>query len=78
MCSLFVKPNEGAGLQSLVWQCVSSLKCDWLPSTGGDGFAFVIQTEGPQAVGTRGSENGFGGIENSVAIEFDTYMVCSD
>uniref|UniRef100_A0A7S1MTS5 Legume lectin domain-containing protein n=1 Tax=Hemiselmis andersenii TaxID=464988 RepID=A0A7S1MTS5_HEMAN len=41
---------------------------------GGDGFAFVIQTQGPDAMGTRGNENGFGGIENSVAIEFDTYL----
>lgn len=40
---------------------------------GGDGFAFVIQGEGPTAVGRSGNELGYGGITDSVAIEFDMY-----
>lgn len=44
---------------------------------GGDGFAFVIQGEGPTAVGRSGNELGYGGITDSVAIEFDMYNVSS-
>ncbi|KAJ1491439.1 concanavalin A-like lectin/glucanase domain-containing protein [Baffinella frigidus] len=40
---------------------------------GGDGFAFVLQGAGPGAMGDRGSDLGYGGIEDSVAIEFDMY-----
>jgi len=40
-----------------------------------DGFAFVIQTNGPAALGTPGMGGflGYTGITNSIAIEFDTY-----
>jgi hypothetical protein len=41
---------------------------------GGDGFAFVIQGGGGDVVGDRGNELGFGGIPDSIAIEFDTYQ----
>ncbi|KAI7875016.1 concanavalin A-like lectin/glucanase [Lichtheimia hyalospora FSU 10163] len=41
---------------------------------GADGFAFVIQSAGPMAIGQGGCELGYGGIKNSVAIEFDTYQ----
>ncbi|KAI9488329.1 concanavalin A-like lectin/glucanase domain-containing protein [Zychaea mexicana] len=40
---------------------------------GADGFAFVIQSAGPTALGQGGCELGYGGLKNSVAIEFDTY-----
>ncbi len=40
--------------------------------TIGDGFAFVIQNAGGQAVGGAASGNGYTGIPNSLAIEFDT------
>jgi hypothetical protein len=47
---------------------------------GADGFAFVIQNSGPQAVGATGSGLGYGiaeegetGIAKSLAIEFDTF-----
>lgn len=40
---------------------------------GGDGFAFVIQTEKEDALGESGMGLGFEGIQNSLAIEFDTY-----
>ncbi|KAI9267902.1 hypothetical protein BDA99DRAFT_504305 [Phascolomyces articulosus] len=41
---------------------------------GADGFAFVIQAIGPTALGQGGCEMGYGGLKNSVAIEFDTYQ----
>jgi hypothetical protein len=41
--------------------------------TGGDGFAFVIQNSGPDALGGRGAAMGYAGIPNSLAIEFDTW-----
>lgn len=41
---------------------------------GGDGFAFVIHGGGTDVVGKRGNQLGFGGIEDSIAIEFDTYQ----
>jgi hypothetical protein len=51
---------------------------------GADGFAFVIQNAGPDAIGSRGSAGGFAlgdrryyshrqGIPQSIAIFFDTY-----
>ena len=42
---------------------------------GGDGFAFVLQGT-PQRtyiVGGAGQEQGYGGIKNSIAVEFDTW-----
>ncbi|KAI8881403.1 concanavalin A-like lectin/glucanase [Backusella circina FSU 941] len=41
---------------------------------GADGFAFVIQSNGPDALGEGGCELGYGGLKNSLAIEFDTYQ----
>jgi hypothetical protein len=41
--------------------------------TGGDGFAFVIQNEGPKAMGNPGGGMGYAGIANSLAVEFDTW-----
>ena len=42
---------------------------------GADGFAFVIHldTKGENAIGHMGSQMGFGGISNSLAIAFDTW-----
>ncbi|MGI9515637.1 MAG: PQQ-dependent sugar dehydrogenase, partial [Pirellulaceae bacterium] len=44
-------------------------------SAGADGLAFVIQnsTEGASALGIAGQGLGFGGVGNSLAIEFDTW-----
>ena len=42
-------------------------------SRGGDGFAFVVQNQAPTALGAQGMELGYGGIQNSLAIEFDTW-----
>lgn len=41
--------------------------------TGGDGIAFVIQNDYPRALGWSGGGIGYGGILNSLAVEFDTY-----
>ena len=42
---------------------------------GGDGFAFVIQSSpnAIQAIGGAGGSLGYGGITNSLAVEFDTW-----
>jgi hypothetical protein len=43
---------------------------------GADGFAFVIQNSkaGTSAIGGFGGQMGFGGIDNSLAIAFDTWQ----
>lgn len=41
---------------------------------GGDGFAFVIHDNGfYSALGANGADLGYGGIDNSIALEFDTW-----
>lgn len=40
---------------------------------GGDGVAFVMQSEGPGALGEDGAGLGFSGIANSFGVEFDTH-----
>eukprot|EP01132_Coremiostelium_polycephalum_P000527 gene527-665_t len=48
---------------------------------GADGMAFVIQNESLNSLGKRGCGLGYDGIENSIAVEFDTYRsedTCSD
>ena len=42
-------------------------------SRGADGIAFVVQAEGPYALGKGGSGMGYSGINNSLAVEFDSY-----
>ncbi|WP_231953760.1 L-type lectin-domain containing protein [Actinoplanes derwentensis] len=45
---------------------------------GADGIAFLIQGEGPRALGGWGGGLGYRGIGRSVAVEFDTYQNSSD
>lgn len=45
---------------------------------GADGIAFLVQSEGPRALGGWGGGLGYRGIEHSVAVEFDTYQNSSD
>ena len=41
---------------------------------GGDGFAFVLHDNGfSHALGVGASSMGYGGIDNSIAFEFDTW-----
>ncbi|PZO21115.1 MAG: hypothetical protein DCF25_05570 [Leptolyngbya foveolarum] len=42
-------------------------------ANGADGFTFMLNSSGPNALGAAGSKLGFGGISQSLAIEFDTY-----
>ena len=41
---------------------------------GGDGFAFVVHYDSASALGGASNSLGYGGIMNSVAIEFDTWF----
>jgi hypothetical protein len=40
---------------------------------GGDGLVFVLQDQGPDALGGAGHDLGYGSISPSVAVEFDTW-----
>ena len=42
-------------------------------SPGADGIMFVMQTDGPTALGLQGEGLGFAGFSPSLGIEFDTY-----
>ena len=45
---------------------------------GADGIAFLVQTQGPRALGGWGGGLGYRGIRNSVAVEFDTFQNTGD
>ncbi|HEY0002885.1 MAG TPA: L-type lectin-domain containing protein [Actinoplanes sp.] len=45
---------------------------------GADGIAFLVQTQGPRALGGWGGGLGFRGIKKSVAVEFDTFQNTTD
>jgi len=40
---------------------------------GADGFAFVIQGGAAPVTGMQGGQIGYGGVSNSLAVEFDTF-----
>lgn len=42
-------------------------------SRGGDGFAFVVQEDRFDALGNGGGGLGYDGVNNSLAVEFDTF-----
>jgi Legume lectin domain len=44
------------------------------PACPGDGMAFVVQTQGPNALGGGGGGLGYKGIHPSVAVEFDAFQ----
>lgn len=43
-------------------------------STGADGIAFVLQSSGTGALGDVGEGQGYGGLNNSFAVEMDTWQ----
>lgn len=43
-------------------------------SRGGDGFAFVMQNDQAIGIGSGGMELGYGGLQNALAVEFDTWF----
>jgi Bacterial lectin len=45
---------------------------------GADGIAFLVQAEGPRALGGWGGGLGYRGIKRSVAVEFDTFQNTPD
>ena len=45
---------------------------------GADGFAFVIQNTASNVVGEGGGSMGYGGIPNSLAVEYDTWQNADD
>lgn len=47
---------------------------------GGDGFAFVMHSDpnDTRALGGLGSSMGYGGLRNSLAVEFDTWFNAED
>ena len=45
---------------------------------GADGIAFLVQDDGPRALGGWGGGIGYRGIRNSVAVEFDTFQNSTD
>jgi hypothetical protein len=45
---------------------------------GADGIAFLVQTQGPRALGGWGGGLGYRGIRQSVAVEFDTFQNTPD
>eukprot|EP00960_Hanusia_phi_P009121 263214-Hanusia_phi.AAC.8 len=67
---------------ALTFELDECLKMEWNSSEwnqrvfglgGGDGFAFVLQNNGSSSLGERGDQLGYGGIPDSLAIEFDTF-----
>ncbi len=44
-----------------------------LTNPAANGFTFAIQSKGPTALGGSGSQMGYAGIPNSVAVKFDLY-----
>ena len=47
---------------------------DSAQAAGGDGFTFCIQPNSNTAIGDTGEGLGYGGIGNSIAVEFDTFQ----
>jgi uncharacterized repeat protein (TIGR01451 family) len=73
---LIGKQQVASGFQSLFqFQMTNSGGlADSTGANGGDGLAFVIQNSSLAALGVGGYGIGYDGIQNSLAIEFDTWV----
>jgi len=59
--------------QRVTTEWIADFEFQLLGGPGADGFAFVIQSQSTLALGGGGCQQGYHGISNSVAVEFDTF-----
>jgi glucose/arabinose dehydrogenase len=64
-----IKQNVGEGFRTSF-----TFRLTGISGGGADGFAMVIQNSALTALGGNGCRNGYDGIANSIAIEFDTWQ----
>ena len=68
------KVNASTFSTSFVFRITdSALSPDGDGIPGGDGLAFVVQSASADSLGPGGGQLGYGGIANSMAVEFDTW-----
>ena len=68
--------DQSSECTSIVDKAFSTHQHESCVTVGGDGFAFVVHSDlrlGKDALGGDGQDLGYGGIVNSIAIEFDTW-----
>ncbi|EJK75910.1 hypothetical protein THAOC_02351 [Thalassiosira oceanica] len=68
--------DQSVECTSIVDKAFSTQHDESCVTVGGDGFAFVVHADpqlGKDALGGDGQDLGYGGIVNSIAIEFDTW-----
>jgi hypothetical protein len=66
--------TQPLGNSSLSFSTAFSFQITRVPDyEPGDGLTFVLQGQGPDAIGGDGWQLGYGGITPSLAVEFDTY-----
>ncbi len=70
--SVFLKDPISVGSFSTSFTFYLHDKYGWFPAA--DGFTFVLQSVGNDALGNGGGSLGYAGISNSIAVEFDTYQ----
>ncbi|KAJ8604455.1 hypothetical protein CTAYLR_000923 [Chrysophaeum taylorii] len=75
-----VNVREGFDTSFVLRAANPSVRCDRMDETytrcvsrGGDGFAFVVQENRYDALGAEGAGLGYDGLNNSLAVEFDTF-----
>ncbi len=68
--------NETSSIFSAAAQNIQKFSTEFtfqLTNATGEGFTFLIQNGAATAIGSGAGQLGFGGLNNSVAIKFDTY-----
>lgn len=70
--AVYVSDDQG---DPIPFRVLQGFECEFDFRVGGDsqspGFAFILQSDSPTAVGSSGSGLGYAGIRKSLAIEFD-------